>query len=59
MTASAVASAVVALLAFWLSFAALSELAAMYGIPEPRAYAVPLIVDGLVVAATVGAATMK
>lgn len=55
---SAAAAATIAALSFWLSFAALTELATMHGIPAPRAYAVPLIVDGLVVVSTVAAATM-
>ncbi|QHC66363.1 DUF2637 domain-containing protein [Rathayibacter sp. VKM Ac-2759] len=39
--------------AFWLSFTALSDLAARSGIGEEQAWAWPLIVDGIIVVATV------
>jgi hypothetical protein len=39
--------------AFWLSFTALADLAARSGIAERQAWAWPLIVDGIIVVATV------
>lgn len=39
--------------AFWLSFTALADLAARSGIPEGRAWVWPLLVDGLIVVATI------
>ncbi|MBE0009922.1 MULTISPECIES: DUF2637 domain-containing protein [unclassified Arthrobacter] len=39
--------------AFWLSFTALADLAARSGIGEEQAWAWPLIVDGMIVVATV------
>lgn len=39
--------------AFWLSFTALADLAARSGIAEEQAWAWPLIVDGIIVVATV------
>lgn len=53
---SAVAAVAVAALAFWLSFAALADLAARFGVPAGQAWAFPLVVDGLVVVSTVAAA---
>jgi hypothetical protein len=44
---------VIALGAFWLSFTALADLAARSGIAERQAWAWPLIVDGIIVVATV------
>lgn len=55
---SAVAAVAVAGLAFWLSFAALADLAARFGVPAGQAWAFPLVVDGLVVVSTVAAAAM-
>lgn len=55
---SAVAAVAVAALAFWLSFAALADLAARFGVPAGQAWAFPLVVDGLVVVSTVAAAAM-
>ncbi|MEK0218597.1 DUF2637 domain-containing protein [Bifidobacterium mongoliense] len=43
----------IALGAFWLSFTALADLAARSGIAERQAWAWPLIVDGIIVVATV------
>jgi DNA-binding NarL/FixJ family response regulator len=43
----------IALSAFWLSFTALADLAARSGIAERQAWAWPLIVDGIIVVATV------
>jgi hypothetical protein len=56
---TAAASVGVGALAFWLSFESLSDLAALYGVPAEQAFAFPLVVDGLVIVATVGAATLK
>lgn len=39
--------------AFWLSFTALADLAARSGIPPGRAWVWPLLVDGLIVVATI------
>lgn len=39
--------------AFWLSFTALADLAARSGIASGQAWAWPLIVDGIIVVATV------
>lgn len=44
---------VIALGAFWLSFTALADLAARSGIASGQAWAWPLIVDGIIVVATV------
>ena len=43
----------IAALAFWLSFVALTNLAQRSGVAEGQAWAWPLIVDGLIVVATV------
>lgn len=43
----------IAALAFWLSFTALTNLAQRSGVAERQAWAWPLIVDGLIVVATV------
>ncbi|MBM4707959.1 DUF2637 domain-containing protein [Rhodococcus hoagii] len=52
------ASVGVAILAFTLSFTALSELGAQNGIPSGLAWMFPLIVDGLVVVSTVASALL-
>lgn len=49
----------VAGLAFSLSFTALTDLATRFGVPSSQAWAWPLIVDGLVVVATVAAAALR
>lgn len=51
LTASA--SAVIAALAFALSFVALTDLAARSGVPSGQAWMVPVMIDGLAVVATV------
>jgi len=56
---TAAASVGVGALAFWLSYSSLSDLAARYGVPEGQAFAFPLVVDGLVIVATVSAAALK
>lgn len=43
----------IALGAFWLSFTALTDLAARAGIPSGQAWVWPLIVDGVIVVATI------
>ena len=43
----------IALGAFWLSFTALADLAARSGVDRGQAWAWPLIVDGIIVVATV------
>ena len=43
----------IAAFAFWLSFTALSDLARRSGVDAGQAWAWPLIVDGLIVVATV------
>lgn len=55
----AVAAVAVSLLAAWLSFTALSDLARMHGIPSHQSAAFPLVVDGLVIVSTVAAATLQ
>jgi len=49
----------IAALAFWLSFTALRQLAIRAGIDEHQAWAWPLIVDGVIVVATVGVVAMR
>jgi len=49
----------IAALAFWLSFTALRQLAIRAGIAERQAWAWPLIVDGVIVVATVGVVAMR
>lgn len=54
VVATAVAGTlVIAVGAFWLSFTALTDLAARAGIPSTQAWVWPLIVDGIIVVATV------
>jgi hypothetical protein len=48
----------IAALAFWLSFTALTHLAMRAGIAEGQAWAWPLIVDGIIVVATVSVVAM-
>ncbi len=48
----------IALGAFWLSFTSLSALARRCGIPADRAWVWPLIVDGVIVVATVSVVAM-
>ena len=43
----------IAAAAFWLSFTALADLARRSGVDESKAWAWPLIVDGIIVVATV------
>ena len=45
--------------AFWLSWTALTRLALMAGVPAWQAWAWPLIVDGLIVVATISVVTMS
>lgn len=53
-TAASIAGTIlIALGAFWLSFTALRDLAERSGVPTGQAWVWPLIVDGLVVVATV------
>lgn len=49
----------IALGAFWLSFTALRDLAIRSGVPESQAWVWPLIVDGLVLVATVAAIDLE
>ena len=49
----------IALGAFWLSFASLSSLAVRCGIASDRAWVWPLIVDGVIVVATVSVVAMS
>jgi len=46
-------------LAFWLSFTALTHLARRAGIAEQQAWAWPLIVDGIIVVATVAVVALR
>ncbi len=50
---------VIALGAFWLSFAALTDLAYRSGIPAAQAWVWPVIVDGMIVAGTVAIVAMS
>ncbi|OUZ07029.1 excisionase [Aeromicrobium sp. PE09-221] len=50
---AAAGTVLIALGAFWLSFTALADLARRSGIDEGQAWAWPLIVDGIIVVATV------
>lgn len=50
---------VVAAGAFWLSFAALADLAYRSGIPAHQAWAWPVVVDGLIIAATIALVAMS
>lgn len=52
---TAAASTAVTGLSFWMSFTALSDLAARNGIAEGQAPALPLIVDGLTIVSTISA----
>lgn len=48
-----------ALGAFWLSFTALRDLAALAGIPEEQAWVWPLIVDGVILEATISVVALR
>lgn len=50
---------VIAVGAFWLSFTALADLAEQAGIPTRQAWVWPLIVDGLIVVATVSVVALS
>ncbi|MGB7239961.1 MAG: DUF2637 domain-containing protein [Rhodococcus sp. (in: high G+C Gram-positive bacteria)] len=52
-TVSIVGTVLIALGAFWLSFTALQDLALRSNVPSSQAWVWPLIVDGLVLVATV------
>lgn len=56
---TAAASTAVTGLSFWMSFTALSDLAATNGISEAQSPAFPLIVDGLTIVSTIAAATIR
>lgn len=53
VTTAVAGTILIALGAFWLSFTALADLARRSGISEGQAWAWPLIVDGIIVVATV------
>ncbi|OSM44561.1 excisionase [Nesterenkonia sp. PF2B19] len=53
MVTAVAGTVLIALGAFWLSFTALADLARRSGIEEGQAWAWPLIVDGIIVVATV------
>ena len=53
VTTAVAGTVLIALGAFWLSFTALADLARRSGISEGQAWAWPLIVDGIIVVATV------
>ena len=53
VTTAVAGTVLIALGAFWLSFTALADLAKRSGISEGQAWAWPLIVDGIIVVATV------
>jgi hypothetical protein len=56
---SVVGTILLALGAFWLSFTALSGLAVIAGIPEPQAWVWPLIVDGVILEATLSVVALR
>lgn len=49
----------IALGAFWLSFTALSSLTVLAGVPEQEAWIWPLIVDGIIVVATISVVALS
>jgi len=49
----------IALGAFWLSFTALSNLTVLAGVPEQEAWIWPLIVDGIIVVATISVVALS
>lgn len=53
LSVAAAGTVVIALIAFWLSFSALRSLAILAGIEITQSWALPLIIDGLMVVATV------
>ncbi|MBN9178775.1 MAG: DUF2637 domain-containing protein [Microbacterium sp.] len=53
MSTAIIGTVLIAAAAFWLSFTALTDLARRSGVDEGQAWAWPLIVDGLIVVATV------
>lgn len=53
VTTAAFGTIVIGIGAFWLSFTALADLAARSGVPERQAWIWPLLVDGLIVVATI------
>lgn len=57
--ATAIASVGVGAIAFWMSFTSLSDLASMYGVEGAQSRGLPLVVDGLTVVSTIGAATLQ
>ncbi|WP_052067994.1 DUF2637 domain-containing protein [Rhodococcoides fascians] len=56
---SIVGTVAIALGAFWLSFTALQDLALRSNVPPSQAWVWPLIVDGLVLVATVAVVALK
>lgn len=59
VTTAVAGTIVIALGAFWLSFTALTDLAERAGIPAGQAWVWPLIVDGLIVVATVSVVALS
>lgn len=57
--ASIAGTVLIALGAFWLSFTALRDLADRSGVPTSQSWVWPLIVDGLVLVATVAVVALK
>lgn len=53
LTSALIGTGLIALGAFWLSFTALTDLARKAGVPAGQAWAWPLILDGIIVVATV------
>ena len=58
VTTAVAGTILIALGAFWLSFTALADLARRSGISQGQAWAWPLIVDGIIVVATVSAVAL-
>lgn len=60
VVATAIAGTIlIALGAFWLSFTALTDLAARAGIPVGQAWVWPLIVDGIIIVATISVVVLS
>lgn len=55
LTSALIGTAVIAAGAFWLSFTALTDLAARAGVARDQAWVWPLIVDGIIIVATIAA----
>ena len=59
MVTAVVGTVLIALGAFWLSFTTLQDLAIMAGIPAGQAWVWPLIVDGVILEATISVVALR